>query len=113
MGVDAPGDALCVEESHNDLFERLPFLGDALLSQLDTCTLLQLSCTCTAWRRAVQLSLASLAPKSELAMPFVAGCLHLRRLQLSHMQPAPAGVCADRACMQSAVNSSSRTSTRV
>lgn len=77
------------EAVNNDLFERLPFLADAILSRLDSSAVLQLSCTCQAWRKAVQLSQVSLAPKSELAMPFVASCVHLRRLQLSHMQPAP------------------------
>jgi hypothetical protein len=88
MAVDASADALCSDESNNDLFERLPFVGDALLPLLGSTAVLQLSLTCSAWRKAVQLSLVNLAPKSELAMPFVSGCLHLRRLQLGHMQPA-------------------------
>jgi hypothetical protein len=79
---------------NNDLFERLPFLADAILSRLDSSAVLQLSCTCHAWRKAVQLSQVSLAPKSELAMPFVSSCVHLRRLQLSHMQPTPGVLCS-------------------
>lgn len=85
-----------VETVNNDLFERLPFLADAILSRLDSSAVLQLSCTCHAWRKAVQLCQVSLAPKSELAMPFVASCVHLRRLQLSHMQPAPGALTPSR-----------------
>lgn len=88
MALDVSADAVCNEECNNDLFERLPFLGDALLPLLGSTAVLQLSLTCSAWRKAVQMSLVSLEPKSELAMPFVSGCLHLRRLQLGHMQPA-------------------------
>jgi hypothetical protein len=77
---------------NNDLFGRLPFLADALLPLLDSTAVLQLSSTCQAWRTAVQLRQLALAPKSELSMPFVAGCLQLRHLQLSHMQPAHKGM---------------------
>lgn len=81
--------AMPAEEQHNnDLFERFPFLADSLLPLCDAGDMLAVSATCQSWRRAVQLGQLSLAPRSELAMPFVAGCLHLRHLQLSHMLPA-------------------------
>lgn len=81
--------AVSAEEQHNnDLFDRLPFLADALLPLCDACDVLAVSAACQSWRRAVQLGQLSLAPRSELAMPFVADCLHLRHLQLSHTLPA-------------------------
>jgi hypothetical protein len=90
----APATVTTTKDDHcnNDLFGRLPFLADALLPLLDSSAVLQLSSTCQSWRRAVQLCQLALAPKSELSMPFVAGCLQLRHLQLSHMRPAHKGM---------------------
>lgn len=90
---------------NNDLFDRLGFLADVLLPRLPSAAVLALGCTCWSWRRAVQHCQTSMAPKSELAMPFVAGCCRLKHLQLSRMRPSPGKECPAAAAIVGSIHS--------
>ncbi|KAF6260366.1 hypothetical protein COO60DRAFT_900700 [Scenedesmus sp. NREL 46B-D3] len=79
-------------EEGNSLWERLPAaLAGDVLNRLQQADLVAVATACVQWRAAVQGSLTTLAPRSVLAMPFIAGCVSLKSLRLGQALPAVPG----------------------